>query len=153
MLDSAHSSEQPRQPCSHGQTATGDLNCRVLLVEDTPDHQRLYLRFLTHAGADVTLECNGQAAVERVMRSSNIEPAFDVIVMDIRMPVLDGIAATKKLREQGCQIPVIALTAEDNSDTRQKCDDAGCTRFMTKLTHPAQLVETVRDLSRHCVEK
>src|SRR5262249_20224059 len=78
---------------------------KILLAEDGPDNQRLITHFLSKAGASVEVAPNGRIAVEMAQRG------YNVILMDMQMPELDGYAASSLLRQQGCTIPIIALTA------------------------------------------
>jgi len=120
------------------------LSCRVLLVEDGPDNQRLIAFLLRKAGAEVTVAENGQIAVDCVQTAEGEGKPFDVILMDIQMPVMDGYAATRKLRAQGHTLPIIALTAHAMSRDRQKCLDAGCDDYMAKPIERNNLLEMVQ---------
>jgi PAS domain S-box-containing protein len=114
---------------------------RVLLVEDGPDNQRLITHHLKKAGATVEVAENGQVGLDRIDQAT--EP-FDVVFMDMQMPVLDGYRATSILRERGCTIPIIALTAHAMPGDRARCLDSGCDEFLTKPIDRAQLVRTCR---------
>ena len=136
------------------------LTGRVLLVEDVPDIQRLVAYMLRKAGAEVRLAENGQVAVEMVLSARSTpdheatpsgEP-YDVILMDMQMPILDGYQATRQLRLLGYAGPIVALTAHAMSQDRQKCLDAGCDDYMSKPIERRTLLETVaRHLGRRPV--
>ncbi len=133
-------------------TAKAALGGRILLAEDGPDNQALFTLFLRDAGADVTIAENGQVACDLVAQTTAAGgstptpggPPFDLILMDMHMPVLDGYSATAQLRAQGCMLPIIALTAHAMADDRAKCLNAGCTDYLSKPIKREKLLETVR---------
>jgi len=123
-----------------------NLNCRVLLVEDGLDNQHLIAQVLRKAGADVSVAENGQVAVDVALAAKQAERAFDIILMDIQMPVMDGYEATRQLRKTGYTNPIIALTANATTKNRQKCLDIGCNDYMTK---PFNISTFVMVLAQH----
>jgi CheY-like chemotaxis protein len=129
---------------------SGRLSCRVLLAEDGPDNQRLIQTILRKAGAHVTLVENGVQAVAAALAASSSQPPFDVILMDMQMPEMDGYAATRSLRSQGYTGRIVALTAHAMSGDRQRCLDAGCDDYATKPIDRQTLLETVACHSAAC---
>jgi len=120
------------------------LQGRILLVEDTIWNQRLLRLQLGNAGAEVIIAENGQIGVELAMAQQ-----FDVILMDMQMPVMDGYAATTELRRRGLTTPIIALTASAMADDRRKCMDCGCSGFVTKPISAEVLLKTVNQHMKH----
>ena len=121
---------------------------RVLVADDGPDNRRLISFVLSKAGAEVVAVENGQQAIEAALTANANGPAIDakpfhVILMDIEMPVVDGIEATIALRRNGLRIPIIAITAHALVETRQSCLAAGCNAFISK---PFKLHEMVRQV-------
>jgi len=121
-------------------------NTRILLAEDGPDNQKLISFHLKKWGASVTLADNGQIAMEKALEAWHDDKPFDVILMDMQMPVMDGYIATTKLREEGYKGPIIALTAHAMASDRQKCIDAGCDDYATKPINKTEMLATIRRL-------
>lgn len=120
---------------------------RLLLAEDCLDNQRLINFILNKAGAEVELADNGQIAFDLAIAAMKNDNPFDVILMDMQMPVLDGYDATQNLRDQGYHAPVIALTAHSMVSDRQKCLDAGCDDYLTKPIDKSKLIEMIASYS------
>jgi len=117
---------------------------RILIVDDTEDNRFLLLTYLKKLPFDVVQAENGLEAVEKVFR----EP-FDLILMDIQMPVMDGYAATRKIREweketHRSPIPIIAVSANAMAEDVQKSLDAGCTEHVTKPIKKSALLEMIQ---------
>ena len=103
------------------------LSGNVLLAEDTPENQALITWHMKKLGVEVDVVENGQEAVDLASKKQ-----FDLILMDMQMPVMDGVEATKKLRELGNTIPIVALTANAMQKDKDLCLHAGCNDFVTK---------------------
>ncbi len=111
---------------------------KVLLVEDSPDNQTLITMYLNNAGAIVKLASDGAQGVESALSEN-----FDVVLMDIQMPIMDGHEAVTKLRKSKYAKPIIALTAHAMTEERAKCFESGFTDFLTKPLQKSQLIEVL----------
>jgi signal transduction histidine kinase/DNA-binding NarL/FixJ family response regulator len=116
---------------------------RVLLAEDGPDNQVLISTHLEKAGAVVSIAENGLVAVEMATAALRHEQPYDVILMDMQMPELDGYGATSTLRQQGYRRPIVALTAHAMSTDRERCLLAGCDEYLSKPVDRDALLKTV----------
>ena len=123
--------------------------CSVLLAEDSVDNQVLIMNHLTRAGIEVTLAENGHVAVEKALGALRDGRPFDLVLMDMQMPELDGYAATGELRRRGITAPIVALTANAVVGERTRCLDAGCTDYLTKPIDRRTLVEAIARHTKH----
>jgi CheY-like chemotaxis protein len=114
------------------------LGVRILLAEDGYDNRELIRTILQGVGAEVEMAENGRLAVERAEAE-----AFDVILMDINMPELDGYEATRLLRDGGYRGPILALTANAMSGDSERCRAAGCDEHLAKPIDRLRLVRTI----------
>jgi CheY-like chemotaxis protein len=117
---------------------------RVLLAEDSPDIQQLIAFYLRKSGAEVTTAENGLTACEQALQAADSDRPFNLILMDMHMPKLDGYAATARLRAHGYGGPIVALTANALEQDRKRCQQAGCDAFIGKPVARSVLLETIR---------
>jgi CheY-like chemotaxis protein/HPt (histidine-containing phosphotransfer) domain-containing protein len=144
LLDGVLAGESPRLATApvERQAVQTFHGRRILLVEDNPVNQRVAQRTLQKLAAEVTLANNGAEALERIA-----ETAFDVVLMDCQMPVMDGFTATRRIREResreglGIHLPIIALSANVMSEDRDNCMTAGMDAHLGKPFEPTQLAD------------
>ncbi|MHC4521749.1 MAG: response regulator [Planctomycetota bacterium] len=118
----------------------GKKPARVLFAEDDSLTSRMLASLLSDtAGIEVTRASDGQEAVRRALA----EP-FELILMDMEMPNVDGYEATQRLREAGVNVPIVALTAHALDGDRRRCIAAGCTDYLSKPFSRRVLLETLR---------
>lgn len=117
---------------------------RVLLVDDAADNRKLLSVMLSKAGLEVVTAENGEAACKAVKQSLDAGRPYDLVVMDIQMPVLDGCGAASKLRDEGVDTPLVALTAHATEQDRQRCREAGFNDYASKPISRGQLTDLVR---------
>ncbi len=118
---------------------------RLLLAEDNPVNQLLAVRVLEKQGHKVVVVSNGQEAVEVSSRGD-----FDAVLMDVQMPVLDGLMATRQIREReirtGGHVPIVALTAHAMDGNQKACTEAGMDTFLSKPIQASQLLAVLNSL-------
>lgn len=132
----------------HGASAwTDPIDIRVLLVEDAPDNRVLVSRFIRATGARIDCVDNG---LEGVM--SALSGNYDLVLMDIQMPRMDGFEAVRLLRREGYQGPIVALTAHAMKSDREQCLKAGFDDHLVKPLNRKALIETLRRYARNSTQ-
>ena len=134
---------EPASPAVDTKVVSGIEGLRLLLAEDHRDLHAALRALLEKAGATVESVHDGREAVERVHSG-----VFDVVLMDLRMPNMDGLQATRALRNQGYDLPIIALTADPATLRRAEALNAGCDACLSKPFKPDDLISAIR-LSTH----
>jgi CheY-like chemotaxis protein len=114
---------------------------RILAAEDSRDNQMLLERYLKAQGMEVDFAFNGEEAIEKALKGQ-----YDLILMDIQMPVLDGYSATQRLRALGFKKPIIAVTAHALPEERERSLREGCDGHVVKPIDRRQLYESIRKL-------
>ena len=138
--------DAPALTQEHAADPTRPLAGRNYLVcEDAVETQRLLNMFLTKAGATVRMVNNGREALEA---GSGATTPFDLILMDMQTPEMDGYEATRRLRAGGYKGLILALTANATSTDRQLCLEAGCDDFIAKPVDRKQLIERLARLTK-----
>ena len=117
---------------------------RLLLAEDAPDVRSLLVMLLRQGGAEVVVANDGLEAVRAADDAAAEGRPFDAVLMDMQMPLLDGYAATRRLRATGHEMPVIAVTAHAMTGDRERCLAVGCDDHLAKPCTQEQLVHAVR---------
>ena len=115
-------------------------NARILLVEDNTFNQQIALEMLEEVGSSVCLAANGMEALELLRQT-----AFDCVLMDVQMPLMDGLEATRRIRADPrlADIRVLAMTATATSEDRVRCIEAGMDDFISKPIQPALMYQTI----------
>ena len=134
---------EPHEALAVKQEEAGDASghwefppCKVLVVDDGDENRELVQLVLEEVGIGVEGAVNGRVGVDKVLAGR-----FDLVLMDMQMPVMDGYTATSVLRQQGVQTPIIALTANAMKGFEQGCLEAGCTGYLTKPVDIDALLE------------
>lgn len=118
-------------------------SANVLVVDDERPIRRLVSLLLKQAGARVSVAENGEAAYAQASAAWKSGDPFDVILMDLEMPVLDGLQATRKLRAEGYAGTIVAYTGSRAGNVRERCLRAGCDDYVNKLLGCQEIVKLV----------
>jgi CheY-like chemotaxis protein len=154
--------EAPESDTSGAETPNGDQNAvlkglRVLLVEDNEINTMIATELLDDVGADVTTAENGREALEKLAQAAktNGQPPFDLVLMDLQMPIMDGYEATKIIRENSEyeNMPVYALTAHALPEERARCLQLGMGDHLTKPIDVATFYEALRGVAEKKVQQ
>ncbi len=127
---------------------TARLVGRVLVAEDGPDNRVLLTYHLNQVGLNVSTVENGLLACERALEAVRENEPFDLIIMDMQMPQMDGYQATRQLRAAGYARPIVALTAHAMASDREKCLTAGCDDFAVKPIEWDKVLTVLRRVLR-----
>lgn len=127
-----------------GQADDGAMTGRILIVEDVATNRMLLSRALASAGFEVETAVDGLAGYEQSLKAQRDGRPYDLVLMDIQMPVMDGYESTRKMRESGSHVPIVALTAHSVREDQARCLAAGCTDYATKPIAREQLVALAR---------
>ena len=135
-LPTRHTVRKHLKPC--------DTKVRILLVEDNATNQQVAVGILEKFGMEVEIARNGKEAVEAVRRGH-----FDLVFMDIQMPLMDGLEATKRIRGMQAAsgespVPIIAMTAHAMEADRERCTEAGMNDYLSKPVKPAAMFDMLR---------
>jgi CheY-like chemotaxis protein len=139
-------------PAGATASKTPSRSLRVLLAEDTPANQRLFTRILSKRGHAVQVARDGQQALEALGRGD-----YDVVLMDVQMPVMDGLATTRAIRNlpdrRKARVPIIALTAHALTGDADRCLGAGMDGYVSKPVNCEDLIERVEQLGVATTDK
>ena len=148
LLCHALSSAKKAQPIAANAAEPIATRLRILVAEDNPVNQKVAIRFLTGLGHEAVLVGNGQEAIDRLAHES-----FDLVLMDVQMPVLDGLAATRAIRQAEASAPepprhtcIVAMTANALSGDRELCLAAGMDDYIPKPLTPMSVNAAIERL-------
>lgn len=129
--------ERPIEPAATGDDLSGT---RILLAEDSPDNEALIRAYLKQTGAEIQVARDGAEALEKALESD-----FDLILMDIQMPRMDGLEATRRLRQRNFTRPIVALSAHALAEEVQRSLAAGCQAHLTKPVTRKTLIKGIKE--------
>jgi PAS domain S-box-containing protein len=139
--------DEPSEESADGENAADLGPLRVLLAEDSMFNQKLAVALLEKRGHSVVVAQHGREALAAIEHSS-----FDLVLMDVQMPEMDGLEATRAIRAQelgrGCHLPIIAMTAHAMKGDRERCLEAGMDAYVAKPVRAKDLFATIEQLVR-----
>jgi CheY-like chemotaxis protein len=121
-----------------------ELSVRVLLAEDNRDLQQIFAHQLTLLGLEVIGVSNGRDAVDLALAALGAGNPFDLVLMDLEMPIVDGYEATRLLRGGGFVGPILALSAHSTDDNRMDCIALGCNDCLCKPIEWSRFADLIR---------
>jgi CheY-like chemotaxis protein len=134
-------------PVSNHNPRDSSRKLNVLLAEDNPVNQKLAVRILKNEGHEVTIANNGQEAVE-----TSASGDFDVILMDVQMPVMSGLEAAAEIRRReratGRHIAIVAMTAHAMTGDRERCLESGMDAYLSKPIKANEMMEVIKEITR-----
>lgn len=133
--------KEGEEPVTRYQVEEIERRYKILLVEDTPLNIKLFTKLLTKLGHTVVVAENGKLGVDAVKREN-----FDVVLMDVQMPVMDGLEATREIRSNGYDVPIIAITAYAVKDDKEKCIEAGMDGYISKPIKTKEIVPAIQSV-------
>jgi len=121
---------------------------RILIVEDNQVNQKVVTAVLRKRGYSIELANDGMEALSKL----ETQGSFDLVLMDVQMPVLDGLEATRRIRQEKRwhDLPIVAMTAHAMNGDRERCLDAGMNGYISKPVHPSHLLNTVDQYLNPC---
>jgi CheY-like chemotaxis protein len=134
--------QRPKESTTPRQT----LDCKLLLAEDNKSNQMLISMVLRKSGATVDIASNGREAIDKIHSAAGMDNPYDLILMDLLMPNLDGLETTRLLREEGFERPIVALTARTSEADRERCLSNGFNAFLTKPLDRQSLISEINGL-------
>ena len=130
---------------THESPSPQKIRGRILLAEDGPDNQRLIVHLLRQAGAEVVTVTNGILAIEQCFEQLRAGKPFDLILMDMQMPVKDGYETTREIRAAGYTLPIVALTANVLTEQRRRAIESGCDDMIEKPIERQRFLSVCRE--------
>lgn len=134
------------KPDAHLNTSQYHVSGHILVVDDLPDIRFLIGEMLTSIGGRVSYAADGEEALASYRQARDRGEAYDLIVMDMQMPGMDGLTASKHLRSEGYRSPILALTAATMQGEKERCLTAGCDDYLSKPVEEAALLNCVQTL-------
>jgi len=155
VLERANPAREPApgEPAQSGDWATSANRTRrrILVVEDNLVNQKVVVTTLYKRGYQIEVASNGLVALDILEKTLAENNRFDLILMDVQMPVMDGLETTKKIRANSvwADLPIIAMTAHAMSGDKERCIDAGMNGYVSKPVQPVALVQTIERFLNH----
>jgi CheY-like chemotaxis protein len=149
-IESSRTATPASSPAATAAANVTRLAGRVLLAEDGPDNQALISTLIKKYGVEVAIAGDGRSAMKLALESRSQKRPFDLILMDMQMPEIDGYQATAELRRAGYDGPIVSLTANTMAEDREKCLRAGCDDYLKK---PVSREELRRVLTQHLADQ